>query len=583
MPTAMSTLALLAAVLAGLAVRPPESTAAEPSQRIEVFLGITGQLRSTFTTRVADSGRAPGGLAHLAPLIQRLRSAHPGLILVDTGNALAPAPDLPRVLRRQGQPWLAALQELRYEALVPGERDLREAPALLGEAQRTPGLPWVAANLEPLAGTAAIPAVRRVEREGVRVALVGLAPSGAAGAAEEAAGLRTGDAEAAARDTAARLRREDRADLIVALDAGGTGTERDRQTALLLGTPPSRIADRLADTVPELDLVIAGRGRPPRRGVAPRPNRSYRVPLVEAVPGARGLTVLRLTAERTDGRWKVTEVGQETLWAGEERDEGVLRRAGDALAEQAAWLREPLPVYLGKRPSRRAFAACAGELGHAAVLRTAARAEAGAAPDQPGPDPSFAPLSLLPVPGFAPRPERGERGRALTRGDVLRWFARDALVQAELTGRQVALLLRGYVRRSQGWSAPADQVLYPGGLTLAVPPKRTDAVWTWAATGSPLAAHAVQRVWMAEYHRLGGGGLAAQALVQPTQPYRSVDFTLAEALVGLLADPSVPLPAPCAGFLSRTPEPQRPRPARQRARPSASAQRAPRAPPASAD
>ncbi|MFI5400351.1 MAG: 5'-nucleotidase C-terminal domain-containing protein, partial [SAR324 cluster bacterium] len=161
---------------------------------------------------------------------------------------------------------------------------------------------------------------------------------------------------------------------------------------------------------------------------------------------------------------------------------------------------------------------------------------------------------------------RRDFGRPLIFGDVVRWFSQDdPLVIAELTGRQIAQLLEPYVRQMHGWQTPASLVLYPGGLDVTLAPQRSEAAsLRLAGTPESLQDGRAYSLWMTRYHRFGGGGLAARALIEPAQPARLLPLTLRAAVLEFLADPAAPLPDACGSILSRQVPERRTRRARTR-------------------
>jgi hypothetical protein len=145
-------------------------------------------------------------------------------------------------------------------------------------------------------------------------------------------------------------------------------------------------------------------------------------------------------------------------------------------------------------------------------------------------------------------------------------------VQAQLLGRQISLLLEPYVRQQHGWRIPPSQVLFPGGLDVALAPKRSEAISVRTEeAATPIQDFDTYSVWVSQYHRFGGGGLAHRALIEPSQPYRILPVSQRDAIVDLLADPAIPLPQACSAILSRIPpensrrRPRKPHPLAQSA------------------
>jgi hypothetical protein len=151
---------------------------------------------------------------------------------------------------------------------------------------------------------------------------------------------------------------------------------------------------------------------------------------------------------------------------------------------------------------------------------------------------------------FAP-PARTELGAPLRRAHLHRWILYgDRLVQSELTGRQIELLLEGYVRHLRGWKVRDTQVLWPGGLAVTLPEKGSlMESLNLAADGAPLERHRAYPVWLTVWHRYGGAGLAAQALLRPGPEWGRSDATLRAGLFAWLSDPALALPPQCARWL----------------------------------
>jgi 2',3'-cyclic-nucleotide 2'-phosphodiesterase (5'-nucleotidase family) len=534
--------------------------AAEALPHRHLLLAITSQVRGSLASEVLDPEHLPGGWLHLAVLARRARQANPDLILIDTGNALTGAPDaLPSpVQARVDPPSVRVLKALGYDALVPGDQDIGDWARQGALPAELDALSWQAANLRiagmpPSTRSPASAEGTVIERGGLRVGIVGVvSATGLLGLDPEARSrLKVSDAVQAVRSEAKRLRQKEVADIVVVIGGGSASEDASREAGLLEGLPLPNAAGRIADQATEVDLVIAGRGRFPLKGESPRPNRSYRVPLVEPVPSSHALSLVSLDLVQSGAQWRVAGIAEETQWTNEQTDPALAKEMAAGLAATKANLGASLPVYVSGRAIKRAFFGCAAALGHAAVLRVGHGPALG--PGSPDPVAQGPELSLLPSQWNWPKLTAADKGRNLTRGDVHRWIPQDdRLVRAELYGRQITLLLEPYVRQQHGWRIPPSTVLAPGGLDLTLVPQRSEAVRVRiAGTDDALRPDTVYTVWMSTYHRFGGSGLAARALLEPTQPYRLEPTTLREAVLALLADGNAPLPSECDSFLSR--------------------------------
>jgi hypothetical protein len=538
-----------------------EPNSAPPPARPSVIIAVTTQLRGSLSTLSLDPDGPPSGALHIAKLLRDLRADHPDLILLDTGNVLTGAPDAPRTAPPEAPPILRVLNALHFDAAILGDRDLAASPAEFSTALRDTTFPWIAANVSVSEASALVRSVV-VEREGLRIGIIGLvAPAALLGIEPtRRAALHVTDVESATRAEVLRLRRDGHADLVIAVGAGAASDDADREAGWLENLPQPNAAGRIADTVPALDLVIAGRARFPRRGEVARPNRSYRVPLVEPVPSARSVTLLRLDLAGVPGTWHIASLAQETRGVGPETDSASVALVADELARSRTEFAQPLPLYISGRSTKRTLQACTGAIAHTAALR-AGESLAPTYAHRTG-----AALSLLPTPTSLPRYFVRDVGHAFTRGEITRWFVRDdALVRTELSGRQIAELLEPYVRAQHGWRSPPAMIVAPGGLDLTLAPRRSEAMtMRLAGTSDTIVPGATYAVWLARYHRFGGAGLAARVLLASDAPAIPAPRTLRDAVLDLLADAAAPLPSECANLLARTPPVKSPKSRRAR-------------------
>ena len=138
---------------------------------------------------------------------------------------------------------------------------------------------------------------------------------------------------------------------------------------------------------------------------------------------------------------------------------------------------------------------------------------------------------------------------------------RENLVLVSLTGRQIALLLEGYVRHLRKWVVRHSSVLWPGGLVVEVREKGSEIVGLRrGADGAALNPRARYPVWLTDFVWNGGGGLAPKALIardqkiaaRPPVPGGAV-FVLREAVFALLNDPDFQVPPECKRWLEQSP------------------------------
>ncbi|MCZ6841799.1 MAG: metallophosphoesterase [SAR324 cluster bacterium] len=532
--------------------RPPSSPPV--GSRWELVIVATSDLHGWITSSTLYPRGRPGGLAHLGPLIAGLRAEAPGLILLDGGDTVRGAPNLAYLARHQPAavpPVLRLMNRLGYDAMALGNHDLEVGRAALNRWVSQSAFPWLSANTLRSGGQAFLPPYRIIERDGLRVAVLGLTTPGTAiwVDARHLAGLRIGDMLEAARRWVPKLREIERADVVIGLFHGGLNGWYDRAVALRHGLPLPNAAGLIADQGEGFDLIVSGHSH----RFAPRRERNgdsaFTVPVVQ--PGARGegLAVARLRLREIGGRWRVEGVTRSTLRAQLAPDPMLMREARGELAATRAWLAQATEVRFSKLPDRPVFRRCAGALSHMAALRL------GPAALQPGDLADLASaaraVSLLPMMWRYVPPRQEELGAPVRRAHLHRWMRHgNPLVLARLQPRQAALLLGPFARHQSGQRARFSAVLYPGGLRAQMAPGGTEVLRLIREDGSPLSSNGNLPVWLTNYHWNGGGGLARQALLHPSQFAGRTRVPLRELVFRLLSDPGLELPPACRSYLA---------------------------------
>ncbi len=513
-------------------------------ERRELWLAITTQMRGTIDAQLLYSSGKPGGFAHLAPAIRAARQEHPDMLLLDAGEALRGAPESnpPPGNDAWTPPALQAMAALRYDAAVLSVRELDWGRERLKSWLALSGFPWLASNISEQ-GTPWLDGFAMVERAGLRIAILGLSAPRLAGSDPTGRQrLEFQDMLRTARQQVPLLRGTAHADLILALTDSGMVEEADREAALIAGLPLPNGAGQIADSDVRLDLIVASSSR--RRSRTPeerdRPLWSYATTVLPAQPGA--LSVAHLEVVRQSGQWRIERMERKLRWP-ERTSDGELSRALRPVLERTRrdLARQTRAVLTG-RSSRTRFARCSGALGHAAAQRALGS--------------QAAPYSLLPMLWRYQPFRKQDREHPITRGQVFRWIQPDdTLVQAQLSGRQMELLLGPYVRFAQGWRTQPAQVLYPGGLEALIAGRASELqMLRDQATGTNLDPYTKYPLLLARYHWDGGGGSAAKALIAPDQLTARTGFSLREAVFALLEAPDFSVPEPCRGMVGRWPE-----------------------------
>jgi 2',3'-cyclic-nucleotide 2'-phosphodiesterase / 3'-nucleotidase len=204
------------------------------------------------------------GLAKVGSLIKRARLLDPELILIDSGDTIEGTPyayHATLVEPTSPNPMMHVMNDLGYDAMVPGNHEFNFGLDALNLARRSARFPWISANicLEGTEDPANAPYIIKQVR-GVRVGVLGLTtpivPTWED--PENFAGLTFTDPVKAAHRWVRELRRRNRVDVVIV--AMHMGLEED----ILSGAPmPGQFpnenaAVRIAREVPGIDLILMG-------------------------------------------------------------------------------------------------------------------------------------------------------------------------------------------------------------------------------------------------------------------------------------------------------------------------------------
>jgi len=252
----------MVALCAVLAVVPPALAA----QGIPVDLVIAsttdvhGRLRGW--DYYADTAEAARGLTRAATIVDSVRRANPGrVILVDAGDLLQGNPltyVAARVDSTRPHPVIAAMNAMRYDAAAIGNHEFNYGLPALQRALAQATFPFLAANARRPDGSRAWPAFALVERSGMKVAIVGATTPGAmVWDREHLAGrLVLGDVVREVR-LAVDEARDAGADAVVVVVHSGLTGEAAYDT-VTTGLGGENVAARIAHEVPGIDAIVYG-------------------------------------------------------------------------------------------------------------------------------------------------------------------------------------------------------------------------------------------------------------------------------------------------------------------------------------
>lgn len=199
-----------------------------------------------------------GGLARRATVIDQARAEADGVLVVDAGDMLLPAPAPRRAderkdrraprdaspieVERRARLLLAAFARMGIAAFLPAERDLAVGPDKLKKWLKSEGVPAVASNLVDRAGHPVFEKDRLVTVAGIRVGIFGVvAPQPEDADLWKSWAVLATPAESAAREEVASLRARG-AEIVIAL----------------LHVGPLDAANQLLQKVPGVDFAVQG-------------------------------------------------------------------------------------------------------------------------------------------------------------------------------------------------------------------------------------------------------------------------------------------------------------------------------------
>jgi 2',3'-cyclic-nucleotide 2'-phosphodiesterase (5'-nucleotidase family) len=284
----------------------------------------------------ANAADTTGGLTRAATIVDSLRAAHPGrVILVDAGDFLQGNPlryAAARASNDTTSPVVAAMNAMRYDAAAIGNHEFNYGVPFLDRAVGQARFPFLSANTYRVDGTRKYRAWTMVERAGARVAIIGGTTPGVNVWDRDNIRGRL-SVRAIIPDVRASVReaREAGVDVVVVvLHSGLSGTSS--YDTLSTGVASENVTAQVAREVDGIDLIVFGHSH---REVADTTIGTTL--LVQPRNWAGSVAVAHLELRREGGRWSVGAKRSEVIrTAGRREADTVLaatsRAHGEALA-----------------------------------------------------------------------------------------------------------------------------------------------------------------------------------------------------------------------------------------------------------
>ncbi len=236
----------------------PAAAPAVVELRIAATTDIHGRVRGW--DYFGDSTESGRGMARVATIVDSLRAAHPaGTILVDAGDFMQ-GNALTFVASRPGftgvNPVIAAMNALKYDAVVLGNHEFNYGLATLDRALAPATFPVLAANARRIDGKKQWAPTTYVTRGGVRIAIIGVTtPWAMVWDRDLLRGKVVIDDIVQATRRAVADARRGGAHVVVVVGHSGMGAATDDS---LPGIPPENAMAAVAREVPGIDLIVVG-------------------------------------------------------------------------------------------------------------------------------------------------------------------------------------------------------------------------------------------------------------------------------------------------------------------------------------
>src|SRR5688500_6981335 len=305
------TFIVLAVLSACRTVPAPAPDAAGGASFDLVVLGTTdihGRIRGW--DYYADSAEAGRGLTRAATVVDSIRAANPGrVLLLDAGDLLQGNPFAYVAMKQDSvNPIIAAMNALRYDAMAIGNHEYNYGVPYLERAVSQATFPLLSANTYKPDGSHKFRPWTIVERQGVRVGIIGATTAGVMiWDAENVRGrVRLGDIVDAVRKAAGEVGAAG-ADVVIVTVHAGLDEPASYDTAAT-GLPGENVSGRIAKDIPGIDLIVYGHSHKEQKGL-----HIGQTLLVQPRNWATSVGVARLTLSRTNSGWKVATSRGETI------------------------------------------------------------------------------------------------------------------------------------------------------------------------------------------------------------------------------------------------------------------------------
>jgi 2',3'-cyclic-nucleotide 2'-phosphodiesterase/3'-nucleotidase len=246
-------------------------------------------------------------LKSFADSVRKLPDAN--LILLDNGDLIqgTPASYYANFVQKSRSSLIARVMNyLEYDAGTVGNHDIEAGPEVYYRLQKEFQFPWLGANIiDETTGAPAFLPYAMIERNGIRIAVLGLITPGVPGWLPRVLwpGLQFDEMVSAARQWVSHIEEHEKPDVIVGLLHTGMGQAQMPTD----GSYPENAGLLIAKKVPGLDVIFLGHDHRPVAETLKRDD-GTEVQIVNPGSGARNVGFVELTLTPAgQNQWKVSE------------------------------------------------------------------------------------------------------------------------------------------------------------------------------------------------------------------------------------------------------------------------------------
>ena len=252
-----------------------------------------------------DSAETSRGLARAATIVDSIRAANPGnVLLLDAGDLLQGNPFAYVAMKQfadSANPIIAAMNAMGYDAAAIGNHEYNYGIPYLERAVAQARFPMLSANTFKPDGSLKWKSWTIVERRGVKIGIIGATTPGVmVWDADNVRGkLKLTDIVPAVKKAVDEVKAAGASVVMVTVHSGLN--EPDSYDPVTTGVPSENVSERIAKEIPGIDLIVYGHSHREQPDL-----HLGNTLLVQPKNWATSVGVARLTVSRDRGAWRVT-------------------------------------------------------------------------------------------------------------------------------------------------------------------------------------------------------------------------------------------------------------------------------------